>query len=193
MSTLADTQLDNQPAVTSPGRLRLAPYHRHPGALDGAWWPRSRDLDQELRALMDTWEVRLGPLTRALVNPRHWPEISPKTYLNGKVLKVSSFVEQDANKLILFSRTTNQRWDLLVVPPETERAEAIRMMAAASETGNVSTASELVAGAGIDAPEPDDRSAEKSWTTRKREAVWEWEGGGEAGAESTGSGRPADR
>jgi hypothetical protein len=43
-----------------PLRLRLRPKALTTGYVDGAWWPRSRDLAAELPALLAVLTVRLG-------------------------------------------------------------------------------------------------------------------------------------
>lgn len=51
--------------------------------------------------------------------------------------------EQDPYEISLFSYHVG-RWDLLVVPPETDPVTAGRLMAAATQPGNRHSASELV-------------------------------------------------
>ncbi|MFE9650584.1 DUF5994 family protein [Streptomyces sp. NPDC006365] len=113
--------------------------------LDGAWWPRSRDLTRELSALADVLDPLWGRITRIAVNPRYWPIIPVKIFVNGHVVKVGWFTsEQDPHKILLLSYTAG-RWDLLVIPPETSAPSAARLMAAASaNTGPPMTATALV-------------------------------------------------
>ena len=82
-------------------------------------------------------------------------------------MHVGWFTEQDPDKLILLSYTVG-RWDLLVVPPQTEPAAAARLMAAAAVPGSVLTARALIAAEAVIGRRPDLRS---------REDVWESEGG----------------
>ncbi len=102
------------------------------------------------------------------MNPARWPVVPRTVAVAGRVLHVGWFTEQDPDKLILLSYTVG-RWDLLVIPPETEPAAAARLMVAAAIPGSVLTAgvlmaNETVIGRGI-------RDA------RGREAAWESEGG----------------
>ncbi|MGW0821736.1 DUF5994 family protein [Streptomyces sp. NPDC002845] len=114
-----------------------------PDELDGAWWPRSRDLTSELSALADVLDPLWGRITRIAVNPRYWPIIPPKIFVNGHMVKVGWFtLEFDPHKILLLSSTAG-RWDLLVVPPETDAPSAARLMAAAS-TGPPMTATALM-------------------------------------------------
>ena len=116
-----------------------------PTALDGAWWPRSRDLTSELFALADVLEPAWGRITRIAVNPRHWPILPPRIFVNGRVVRVGWFTaELDPHAILLLSRTAGRR-DLLVVPPETGVPSAARLMAAATaDTGPPMTASALM-------------------------------------------------
>lgn len=155
-------------APVVPARLSLTPKTVVAGSLDGAWWPRSRDLVTELPALAAALEEPWGRITRVTVNPTRWPVIPHTVAVAGRTLHVGWFTEQDPDKLILLSYTVG-RWDLLVVPPETEPAVATRLMAAAATPGSLLTASVLMAdeaaiGRGI-------RDAQR------QEAGWESEGG----------------
>lgn len=128
---------------------RLALRSKDPSAgrteLDGAWWPRSRDLPSELSALADVLDPLWGRITRIAVNPRHWPILPPRILVNGHVVKVGWFTsELDPHGIVLLSYTAG-RWDLLVIPPETDAPSAARLMAGASaDTGPPVTATELM-------------------------------------------------
>ncbi|WP_338146406.1 DUF5994 family protein [Streptomyces boncukensis] len=115
-------------------RLALKPLSpsRRPGELDGAWWPRSRDLASELSALADVLDPLWGRIARVAVNQRFWPVIPRKVFVNGHVVKVAWFTsESDPHRILLLSYTAG-RWDLLVIPPESRATSATRLLAAAS-------------------------------------------------------------
>jgi len=57
-----NTALSTPPA-TEP-RLRLKPAAPAMGHVDGAWWPRTRDLTAELPALLAAVAARLGRIDR---------------------------------------------------------------------------------------------------------------------------------
>ncbi|MEV1023218.1 DUF5994 family protein [Streptomyces sp. NPDC050264] len=116
------------------------------GLLDGAWWPRSRDLSAELPALADALDPLWGRITRVAVNPMLWPVVPRKVTVHERVLKVGWFTpELDPHKLLLLSYGSGRR-DLLVIPPETTAANAARLMAAACDPdGPPLTATDLVA------------------------------------------------
>ena len=137
------------PVTSAPApalRMSLAPLGSAPALLDGAWWPRSRDLGAELPQLVAALDPLWGRITRITVNPTHWPAAFPrKVPVDGHVVKVGWFLaEQDPHQLLLLSYRTS-RWDLLVVPPETDPATAAWLMTAGSDPQRTSTGSQLVA------------------------------------------------
>lgn len=138
-----------------PPRFALAPEGSSPALLDGAWWPYSRDLAVELPPLIALLDKRWDRITHVTVNPAHWPEIPHKVPVPGHVVKAGWFAaEQDPHKLMLLSYRTG-RWDLLVVPPETDPETAAWLMAAATDPRRTSTASRLMDEAGHRAPAAD--------------------------------------
>ncbi|MEU8431890.1 DUF5994 family protein [Streptomyces sp. NPDC029216] len=168
MTTTLDRTANRALTPGLPARLSLTPKTTLAGRLDGAWWPRSRDLTAELPALAEALEGRWGRITRVLVNPEHWPVVPHKVAATGHVLHVGWFTEQDPDKVILLSYTTG-RCDLLVIPPETEPASAARLMTAAALPGSVLTAGSLMSGEAV----ADRRMRE----ARSSEDAWDAEGG----------------
>ncbi|SOD85319.1 DUF5994 family protein [Streptomyces sp. Ag109_G2-15] len=159
-----------------PPRLVLAPADTAPALIDGAWWPRSRDLKAQLPALIEVLDPLWGRITRVTVNPAFWPVIPRKVPVHGHVVHVGWFeAEQDPHELLLLSYTVG-RWDLLVIPPETAPATAARLMATATDPSRSLTATGLI------------HEAERFRTAAEaaadsdslREAVWDSEGGHDA-------------
>lgn len=134
------------PATAPPARLRLKAGPSR-GLLDGAWWPRSPDLARELPALTAEVDEVWGRVLRVAVNPLHWPDTPARVRGGGHLVKLGWFADElDPEKILLLSYGTG-RLDLLVVPPDTGREAAERLMsAAASGTGPEHTASDLVLG-----------------------------------------------
>ncbi|MCX3287130.1 DUF5994 family protein [Streptomyces sp. NEAU-H22] len=150
-------------------RLSLAPAGSAPALLDGAWWPRSRDLVAELPPLTAVLDPLWGRITRVTVNPTQWPVVPRKVPVAGHVVNVGWFMaEQDPHELLLLSYHVG-RFNLLVVPPRTTPDSAAWMMAAASDPRRTLTASRLLEEATrLWAPRDADRAAK---------AVWDSEGG----------------
>ncbi|MFD7476286.1 DUF5994 family protein [Streptomyces sp. NPDC059837] len=127
-------------------RLALKTVSTSRGPLDGAWWPRSRDLTQELSALADVLDPLSGRITRIAVNPTYWPAVPSRVPVNGHMVRVGWFTtDLDPHKILLLSHTTGS-WNLLVIPPETSAPAADRLMTAASDNSlPPTTASTLMA------------------------------------------------
>ncbi|MGC4975380.1 DUF5994 family protein [Streptomyces sp. DT199] len=171
-ATLYPTLPRHEPVAAPAARLALKTDDgTSRGLLDGAWWPRSRDLLSELPSLTDVLDPLWGRITRIAVNPTHWPVIPGKVPVGGHIVKVGWFTpEIDPHKLLLLSYGTS-RWDLLVIPPETGAESAARLMAAASgHDGPPLTASALIAAEesrhGVAAEQP-----------LEPDEAWEYEGG----------------
>ncbi|MDX2562885.1 DUF5994 family protein [Streptomyces sp. TX20-6-3] len=152
-------------APTLSARLSLTPKSTLSGVLDGAWWPRSRDLTAEIPALVDALEGPYGRITRVTVNPTRWPVVPHKVAVTGHTVHVGWFTEQDPDKMILLSYSVG-RCDLLVIPPDTEPAAAARLMTAAALPGSVLAAGALMSDeAAIGRRMRDAHSSESTWET----------------------------
>ncbi|MFJ2564810.1 DUF5994 family protein [Streptomyces sp. NPDC094154] len=181
-ATLHQPLPHHEPVAAPAARLALNTDGTSRGLLDGAWWPRSRDLLSELPALTDVLDPLWGRITRIAVNPKYWPVIPHKVPVRGHIVKVGWFTpEIDPHKLLLLSYGTG-RWDLLVIPPETGAASAARLMAVASDyAGPPLTASALItADKARHAVSAADRPLDP-------DEAWEYEGG----ASSTSAAVPA--
>ncbi|MFJ2439628.1 DUF5994 family protein [Streptomyces sp. NPDC087658] len=132
-------------STNAPAALRLALTSRgERSRLDGAWWPRSRDLERELPPLVLALDQRWGRITHATVNRRLWPSVPRHVQTGSHAVHLGWFdAEEDPHVIWLFSYGPGH-WDLAVIPPETEPEDAARLMASASRTGNQDTASALV-------------------------------------------------
>ncbi|MEU0678083.1 DUF5994 family protein [Streptomyces sp. NPDC006172] len=174
-ATLQPTLPHPEPVATPAARLALKTDGASRGLLDGAWWPRSRDLLSELPALTGVLDPLWGRITRIAVNPEHWPVIPRTVPVDGHIVKVGWFTpEIDPHKLLLLSYGTG-RWDLLIIPPETRAESAARLMAAASDhDGPPLTASALIAA---------DKARHGVWAADQSldaDEAWEYEGGASA-------------
>lgn len=121
-------------ALPSPpvARLRLAPGSVVPRRIDGAWWPRSRDLLTELPLLIGALPASWGQIADVSVNAAMW-SVSP-----GRLLIANHVVRlrrepgsRNRHTMCLLSPGRGRR-DLLVVPPEVDTADAEHLMAAAA-------------------------------------------------------------
>ncbi|MGW7378021.1 DUF5994 family protein [Streptomyces sp. NPDC054794] len=168
--------VEDRAPSSSPLRLTLAPAGAPPALIDGAWWPRSRNLTEQLPALAECLEALWGRIARVAVSRTFWPVIPGRVPAHGHMVCVGwSNAGQDPHKLMLLSYTFG-RWDLLVIPPETDPATAARLMVMATDPSRNLTASGLMQEAeGFRTMAEDEADSDSM-----REAVWESEGGHDA-------------
>ena len=149
MTTNTALRLPVSPQAGPEVRLNLtpdAPWSR----LDGAWWPRSRDLSAELPSLIADVDRGWGRITRASVHGPAWSCLRHDLPTGSHSVHVSWYdATQDPHAISLFSYRIGQ-WELLVVPPGTDARRASRLMAAASRPGNHQSAASLL----TDGPAP---------------------------------------
>ncbi len=128
------------PSVPAPSeaRLRIADQPRQGRTarkIDGAWWPRSYDLAAELpvllRGLPDAW----GRISSVLVNGDSWPACPERMVVAGQAVHVGRTDSPTAPHTVCLLVPGRGRWDLLVVPPDTDEAEAGRIMERAVTQG----------------------------------------------------------
>ncbi|MFF3954187.1 DUF5994 family protein [Streptomyces sp. NPDC001890] len=130
--------------AVNPGTalLRLRTTHSREGVLDGAWWPRSRDVTAELPALIQALTTHLGPVTRVGLDKDAWEEVPTRVVVDDRVVHLDSFPVGDDT--VLITRGDNDHFALLVVPPDTTPDAARDAMARAVDAGNVTRAAEIL-------------------------------------------------
>lgn len=145
--TIVNVRPERAQAPSSSARISLKPPSEHPGMVYGAWWPRSRDLTAELPALVAALDAVWGQINRVTVNVRMWPRIPKRVVTGSHVVRLGWYdAEQDPHDVCLLSYSrAPYRWDLVVVPPETDPEAAAHLMAVAGDVHNMQTASALVA------------------------------------------------
>ncbi|HSE69648.1 MAG TPA: DUF5994 family protein [Nocardioidaceae bacterium] len=113
-----------------PLRLRLSPAAGR-GALDGAWWPQSRDLETELADLVDHYPVTAGRVVRAVYSRPDWSSTPRRVAVKTGAVKTGSYPQDDSHRIML-GMSGREIVQLLVVPPDTapERASAVMRVAA---------------------------------------------------------------
>ncbi|MDT9691062.1 DUF5994 family protein [Streptomyces sp. P9(2023)] len=122
--------------------LRLQTTHSREGVLDGAWWPRSRDVVTELPALIEALTAHLGPVTRVGLDTDAWGPVPTRLVIDDRVVHLDSFPVGDDT--VLITRGDNDHFALLVVPPDTTPDAARGAMARAVRADNVTQAAEIL-------------------------------------------------
>lgn len=120
----------------NPVRLALIDPPGQQTTLDGAWWPRSRSLSEELPGLVQELHRRGIRVTRVAYNPDAWETAPRRLAADGRTIRLGWFRSIDPQLLDLTGDTTRGRVDLLVVPPDTPAVAAGRAFTAASDRAN---------------------------------------------------------
>jgi hypothetical protein len=147
-------------------RLRLKPKGPPTGHVDGAWWPRSRDLTTELVALAEVLTVRLGRIERVAYALSSWDTAPRKADIDGRRIRLEGFTYQDDN-IIHVTGSSRHRITLLVVPPDMTETAGHDAMMTAGHRGNTDRPEEILASAAVPAPRQSEYSAQR----------WESDGG----------------
>lgn len=158
MTTSNGSILSYPDAARDEVRLGLG---EHPGEdyLDGAWWPRSRDLAVELADLVDNFPPASGRIVRALYSPPDWEPAARRIPVATGSIKVGSFPRDDTHSIDL-AMADHTVLRLLVVPSTFNETQAAAAFGAAVAPKNSLTATAQLAAAG---GSPDEAPAEH-WT-----------------------------
>lgn len=155
-----------------PARLRLDRRLGHRGAVDGGWWPRSRDAGVELPALVAALDAWLGTVTRRVsIHVNSWDNIPRRLRVGGRIVRVSWFRSMDPHGLSV-ATDRGDPIELLVVPADTAPESAgMAMSLAASGKADRSRPTDMLA-ASVEAA-----ARESEWVGSDQEHAWENEGG----------------
>jgi hypothetical protein len=127
-----------QAVVPGMALLRIETTHARGGILDGAWWPRSRDIGAELPAMIRVLTEHLGPVTRVGLDATAWEELPTRLTIDDRFVHIDSFPVGDDT--VLITRGDRDHFSLLVVPPRTTPDAARVAMARAVRADNVTRA-----------------------------------------------------
>ncbi|GHE73422.1 DUF5994 family protein [Streptomyces capitiformicae] len=122
--------------------VRLETTRDRRGVLDGAWWPRSRDIAAELPALITALAEYLGPVTRVGLDAGAWEALPTRLVIDDRVVHIDSFPVGDDT--VLITRGEQDLFSLLVVPPHATPDAARAAMAEAVRAGNVTQAEQIL-------------------------------------------------
>lgn len=150
----ADSQLSTGLAL----RLRMTPRLIHANRIDGAWWPRSIDLTDELPALLYAVAKRIGRIRGVLLNQDEWlPTPVDWTPAGNHRVRIGWYGHQEPNVAVLIGDSA-KRVDLLVIPTESSGRLAMAAMGLATAMGNTLSGQDLLTTAALSGlpadPEP---------------------------------------
>lgn len=128
------TSASNDPPRSDQSRLSLKPPGPATGSVDGGWWPGSRDLVAELRAVAAELGTRLGRVVSISYHLGAWESPAHKIDIDGWSVRLAGYRTQHHDTVDVIG--TKGRLTLLVVPPDTEAGLARDALAAASQQDN---------------------------------------------------------
>lgn len=122
--------------------LRLETTESREGILDGAWWPRSRDIGAELPALLKALIEHLGPIARVGLDAGAWEGLPTRMIVDDCLVHIDSFPVGDDT--VLVTRGDQDHFSLLLVPPDATPEAAHAAMAQAVRADNVTQAERIL-------------------------------------------------
>lgn len=142
-------------------KLRLKRDPRAPTAryVDGAWWPRTRDLLTELPALLAALAARLGPIARMTYHPVAWDPSARHVNADGTLVRLGRHRRQDPDTVDV-TTSSGHHLTLVVVPVPvgtgTDTAHPHRAMWIPSRGGGTEPVDKLPSpeAPGVTAPPP---------------------------------------
>lgn len=132
--------------------LRLETTQSREGNLDGAWWPRSRDISAELPGLIHVLTGYLGPITRVGLDATAWDQLPTRLVIDDRIVHIDSFPVGDDT--ILVTRGERDYFSLLVVPPHATPDAARAAMARAVRADDVTQAGQILIDTGTHPAHP---------------------------------------
>ena len=159
-----------------PVRLALIDPPGKRTTLDGAWWPRTRSLSDELPGLVQELHRRGVRVTRVAYNPDAWDTAPRRLAADGRTIRLGWFRSIDPQLLNLTGDQTRGRLDLLIVPPRSTATDAQRAFSAATDRANRAEPTALLDRLGAAGPLVSPSSAASQLDVDQTD-VWDAEGG----------------
>lgn len=166
MTSGSHTDIALQTTVASPRlppRLRLKPNAPPTGHVDGAWWPRSRELTDELVALADVLTSRLGPVVRVAFAASAW---HPVADVDDRAVRLTALRPREKN-IVRVSGSDGRQLTLLVVPPEAPGEAGHDAVMLAARRANSDGPAEILIATGV-LPVAAQHNVRRAWRPRLR-------------------------
>ncbi|MGW0598558.1 DUF5994 family protein [Streptomyces sp. NPDC002776] len=133
--------------------VRLETTQDRQAVLDGAWWPRSRDITAELPSLIAALTEHVGPVTRVGLDASAWEALPTRLVIDDRVVHIDSFPVGDDT--VLITPAEQDLFSLLVIPPHATPDAARAAMTEAVRTGNITQADQILIHTGTHRATPD--------------------------------------
>ncbi len=82
-------------------RLQLKPYRSVSEHIDGAWWPRTTNLVDELPSLLTSVSERLGPVVMVGYRRNGWEDTPALVEIGGHTVELLAFTSNEPSSVIL--------------------------------------------------------------------------------------------
>ena len=134
-----------RPRSTQRARITFRQPVSGTGFIDAAWWPRSRDLSAELPPLLDVLWTAGREITRITYNLAAWEPAPRRLPIEGRTVRLGGFATSDPLTVRLSDAWGRERFDLVVIAPDTEPGVAQRALLLAGEADGPYRAEEILA------------------------------------------------
>ena len=104
--------------VEQEDRLQLKPYRSASEHIDGAWWPRSPRLIDELPGLLTLLADRLGRVVMVGYHRNGWQQTPPTAEIDGHTIELLGFTSDEPASVMLFGED-GRHVTLDVLAPDT--------------------------------------------------------------------------
>lgn len=144
-------EVQNPPSTAAaPDDVRLSLRdrdHSGSGFVDGAWWPRSRDLAAELPALLARVGERAGRVERVAFGLSGWDAVDVRRLAtrDGRIPLEGFRSIEEATVWFVVRGAGRSRVGLMVIPPDTPPERAAELLDLAGTAGERRSPSELLA------------------------------------------------
>ncbi len=136
-------------------RISLKPGMPRTGAVDGAWWPASRDLVAELPALAEALRGPAGRVQRVAFGRTEWEAVPARArgWVDGRRIGLDGFAAFAPDVVwVATSITGSAPLFLVVVPADTPPERAAEILRRAGSPENLDGAADLLADRDPSAP-----------------------------------------
>lgn len=158
-----DMKVPTPPDVRRHARLSLKLDRRPTGDVDGAWWPRSWDLVEELPELIADLRERIGSVSRVSYSLVTWPAVPRRALIGGCIVRLGGFFSVPAELVDLFG--SGGRVCLLVVPPDIASARGRTVLERAAASGSTESVETLLRPGVRPVPDAGRASSVNRWET----------------------------
>ncbi|GAC69309.1 DUF5994 family protein [Gordonia soli] len=125
------------------GRIQLKPAQSRRGLVDGAWWPRTRDLADELTAIAEILTAHLVVVERAGYHIGDWDSLHERqVVVNGQRIRLEGFNIWVPSTVRFVG--PNRSLTVALLRPATDYEAAHDIMRRAADRANVQSAQALI-------------------------------------------------